>query len=271
MSTRISSLAGVAALALLVAACGGSSSAAPSTGATAAPPTSEATMPAETSPAATEAATAAPTTEGTVPDITTGTAALANLESYRMTITMAMKGLQESLFSAFGDGLTLDATIVTTPVKAADLTMSMGTAGQTMDIGYRLIGDKAWINLGGDSWMETSAEDAGSTVDSFAPDQMLRGFSNLSGMSAVGDEEKNGVATTHYTASGSELAGALNDQIGLVDGTWTVDYWVAKDGGYPVAYVVEGKGANDASFSMSLAISDINSPSNTIETPTTGG
>lgn len=266
MSRWIRPLAGLAVLAIAVAACGGSASQAPSTPGSSAAPGATATA-----PAATDAAvTPAPSTAEGAPNITTGAAALADLDSYKMKITMAMAGLESSLFSAFGDGMTLDSTIVMKPTKAADMKVSMGKADQKLEVGYRLIGDKAWINLGGDSWMESTAADAEKTVDSFAPGKMFGGFSNMAGMNAVGDETKNGVASTHYTASGTAVADALNTQLGLKDGTWTVDYWVAKDGGFPVAYVVEGKGSDSAAFSMALEISDINNPSNTIEAPTVG-
>jgi hypothetical protein len=270
MSTRIRALAGLAALAIVVAACGGSASPAPSSAGGTAPAATA--TPAPTEGAATAAPTAeptaAPTTAGGVPDITTGAAALSNLDSYRMKVTMGMKGLESSVFSAFGDGLAMDALVVLKPEKAADMKISMGTADQKLEMGYRLIGDKAWINLGGDSWMESTAEDAQATMDSFAPEKMFGGLGSFSGMSPVGEETKNGVATTHYSASGADVAGMLNDTLGLANGTWTVDYWVAKDGGYPVAYTVEGKGASDAFFNMALEVSDINNAANKIEVPT---
>lgn len=261
MSRLARPLAGLAMLALLVAACGGGSSPAP--GAATAEPGSTAAP-----PAATDAPTAAPTSAGAVPDLTAGAAALADLDSYRMKVTMAMKGLESAAFAAFGDGLIMDATVVMKPEKAVDMTVSMGTADQKLEMGYRVIGDKAWVNLG--NWMEASAEDAKSTIDSFAPEKMFGGFSSVKGMSAVGDETKSGVATTHFAASGTDFASDLNEMFGLANGTWTVDYWVAKDGGYPVAYTVEGKGDGDTSFLMSLEISDINSASNVVEAPATG-
>lgn len=266
MSRLARPLTAFAALALLLGACGGGSSPAASS-ASSPEPGATPTSPAATSPAATDAATAAPTAAGGVPDITTGAAALANLDSYHMKITMAMNGLDNTTFAAFGDGLAMDATIVTKPEKAVDMTVSMGTTGQKLEMGYRVVGDKAWVNLG--SWMEASAEDAASTIDSFSPEKMFGGFSSLSGLNAVGDETRSGVATTHYTATGSAVTSELNDTFGLENGAWTVDYWVAKDGGYPIAYTVEGKGSNDAWFSMSLEVSDINSPSNAVEEPAT--
>jgi hypothetical protein len=185
-----------------------------------------------------------------------------------MKITMAAEALDSSLVAAFGDGLAMDTTIVLRPERAADMAISMGPADQKLEMGYRVIGDRAWVNLG--SWTETSAEDAEATMDSFAPEKMFAGFGSLPGLTAVGEETKNGVATTHYTATGTDYAGMLNEQIGLANGTWTVDYWVAKDGGYPVAYVLEGAGDGDARFSTELELSDINSPSNQVEVPVTG-
>lgn len=254
-STRL--LPGFAALALLLVACGGGSSPAPD-GATAQPGSTA------TAPAATQTETAAPTDAGTVPDITTGAAALADLDSYHMTVTMAMAGVDSSLYAGFGDGLVMDATVVTEPVKAVDMTVSMGAADQKLEMGYRVIGDKAWMNLG--SWVEAPTEDAEEMIDGFSPEKMFGNFS-VTGLNAVGDETKNGISTTHYAATGTEYAADLNEMFGIANGTWAVDYWVAKEGGYPVAYTVEGKGTNGASFLLALDISDINSPSNVVEPP----
>ncbi len=173
------------------------------------------------------------------------------------------------MFAAFGDGLTMEGVVIFEPVRAADMTMSMGTAEQTLDVGYRVIGDKAWVSLGS-GWIETPAEDAQKTIDSLAPDKMLGSFSGLTGLTPVGEETKNGVETVHYTASGEELGASMGSALGLPDATWTVDFWVAKDGGYAVSYAIVGESAN-GSFEMTLDVTDINDPANAVEPPPAGG
>lgn len=260
MSSRARSLAGLAIIALVVGACGGGASASPSTAGSSAPGASSA-------PAASDApATAAPTSAGQGPDLGGAAAALADLDSYHLKTVMTMKGMEDSLFAAFGDGLEMEGTIVFKPEQAADLTISMGTAAQKLEMGYRLLGDKAWISLGGDTWTETAAADAKTTIEGFAPAKLLGSFSGMTGLTAVGDESKNGVDTVHYQASGSAVGEAVGNSIGLPGADWTVDLWVAKDAGYAVGYAIVGT-SDAGSFGMTLDVSDINSPSNIVEAP----
>ena len=155
------------------------------------------------------------------------------------------------------------ATIVK-PAIAMDMTMSTKDAtGTQTAFGYRIIGDKAFISLGPDAWMETSAADAQSTVDSFKPENFMTNFGSLDQMQAVGDETKNGVATTHYKGTAPTSVGSM---FGLPTGTWTMEAWVAKDGGYLVSSALVGE-ATDGKFTMSVDISDLDSPNNTVEPP----
>ena len=265
MTSRTRLAAGLAALVLALAACGGNATPAPTTAGSAAPaPGSSATpAPVET------AATAAPTEQGAGPDLAGAAAALADLDSYHVRIVMKMAGVEDSMFSLFGDGLEMEGTIIFRPTRAADMTISMGTSAQKTEMGYRLIGDEAWV-LFGDSWMASTAEDAQTTIDSFAPDKMLGSFEGVSGLQAVGEETKNGVATTHYTAPAEVVGASLGSTLGLADATWSMDFWVAKDAGYAVAYAVVGKGAS-GSFEMTLDVSRINDPANSVEKPANVG
>jgi len=256
----------LAALALALAACGGAASPAPPAGGTSAPGTPAAA--ASAAPAPSDAApTVAPSAAGQGPDVAGAASALADLDSYHLKIGMKMEGLENSTFSMFGDGLEMEGTMIVRPTQAADIAISMGAEGQKTEMGYRLVGDQAWVRIG-DSWMESSAADAQSTIDSFAADKMLGSFSGVSGMTAVGDETKNGIETTHYSASADAVGRALGSSIGLPDATWSMDFWVAKDAGYAVAYAVEGKGAS-GSFEMTLDVTDINNPANAVEKPAT--
>lgn len=260
MSSWTRPLVGCAALVLVIAACGGGGGASP------AAPTEGAATPAATeAPASSAAPTEAPSADAGAPNVGGAAAALADLQSYHLKITMKMDGVENSMFSAFGEGLTMEGTVIFKPVKAADITMSMGTAAQPMEIGYRVIGDKAWVSLG-DAWMETPAEDAQATIDGLAPAKLLGSFGSVAGLAPVGDETKNGVATTHYSASGPELGAMMGSSLGLPDATWTVDFWVAKDGGYAVGYSVVGESAT-GSFEMTVDVSEIDNPANTVEPP----
>jgi hypothetical protein len=252
-------LAGLVVLVLMVAACGGGGSASPAASAEGSAP------PAATDAPATEAPPAGETPAAGGPDVAGAAAALSDLESYHLKLAMRLQGVEDGTFAAFGDGLTMEGTVIFKPVRAADITMAMGTAEQPLDMGYRVIGDQAWISMGG-SWMETPADDAQQTIDSLAPEKLVSGFGSIPGLATVGDETKNGVATTHYSASGDALGVELNDVFGLADATWTVDFWVAKDGGYAVAYSVLGQGSTGL-FEMTLDVSGINDPSNVVEPP----
>lgn len=263
MSRCTRPLVGLAALVLAIAACGG--------GASPAAPEASSAAPAPTNVPATSDAppTVAPTDDAAAgPDIAGAAAALADLDSYHLAINMSMQGLEDSLFSMFGDGLVMEGTVIFRPVKAADITMSMGPADEKLEIGYRLIGDQAWVSLGS-GWIESPAEDAQQSIDSLAPDKMLGSFSGLTGLTPVGEEAKNGVETIHYTASGEELGAMIGSSLGLPDSEWTVDFWVAKDGGYAVSYSVVGEGSG-GSFEMTLDVTDINNPANAVEPPPAG-
>ncbi len=267
MSSWTRALAGLAALAIAIAACGGAASQAPSPGQSGAPVTSAAPGTAAPSDAGPTAAvpSAAPTAGGQVPNISGAAAGLAGLDSYHLRTVMKMQGLTDSMFSMFGDGLLMEGTIVFRPTRAADITISMGKEAQKLEMGYRLLGEKAWVSLGG-AWTESTAADAQKTIDSFAADKMLGSFAGVSGLTAVGEETKNGVATVHYSAPADVVGTALGSSIGLPGATWSMDFWVAKDAGYAVSYAVIGKSAS-GSFEMTLDVSDINSPANKVEAP----
>ena len=92
MSSWSRPLAGLAALALAIAACGGAASQAPSPGASGAPATSTAPGTPAASDATPTAAPAAatPTTPGQGPNIGGAAAALAGLDSYHLRTVMKM-------------------------------------------------------------------------------------------------------------------------------------------------------------------------------------
>ena len=71
------------------------------------------------------------------------------------------------------------------------------------------------------------------------------------------------MATTHYQG---EAPAAVGSMFGLPTGTWTMDAWIARDGGYLVSSSVSGE-APDGRFTMSVDISDLDSSDNKVEAP----
>jgi len=254
--TAVAVLAGT----LLVAACGGGSSATTAPGATAAP-VATAAPGATAAPAATTAP--APQASGAA-GIGGAVTALEDLSSYKFAITMAAEGNASFSLVKPGGSLTIGGTVIVKPETAMDMTMTTkdGSGSETA-FGYRILGDKAYVSLGPDAWMETSAADAQSTVDSFKPEKFMASFGSLDNMKPVGDETKNGIATTHYKG---EAPASMGSMFGLPTGTWTMEAWVAKDGGYLVSSALVGEAA-DGKFTMSVDITDLDSPANTVEAP----
>ena len=249
----------VLATALLVAACGGGSSPTAAPGGTG--PAATTGVPATTG----TAVTAAPASQGTGgTGIGGAVTALEDLASYKFAINMAAEGTAGFSLVTAGGSMGIDGTVILKPDVAMDMTMSTKDAsGNETAFGYRILGDKAYVSLGPDAWMETSAEDAGSTVDSFKPEKFMAGFGSLDGMEAVGDETRNGIASTHYKG---EAPAAVGSMFGLPTGTWTMEAWVAKEGGYLVSSALVGE-APDGKFTMSVDISDLDSPDNKVEAP----
>ncbi len=243
-------LALTGALAVIVAACGGASGS-PAVGATQAPSAAGgATQAAATQAAASQAA------GGTGNAIS----ALSDLSSYKIKLAIASTGTTSGL-GAMGN-ITMEGTVVLKPEKASDISM----------MGMRIVevGGKTYVDLGSGSLTESTDSSQSSIADSLSPDKLLGGMASyMSGMKAVGDEQKNGIATTHYQADEATLAAASAglSMMGLTGAKWSWDVWVAKQGGYAVGYILKGTGTDGATFSISLDVSDVNSPANVVKGP----
>lgn len=245
----------ILATSLLVAACGGSEATATPGGAS---PTATA-APTET------IATDAPATQGTDGIGIGGAAArLEDLTSYKFSISMAAEGSAGFALLSAGGSTTIAGTVILKPVVAMDMTMATtDAAGIEAAFGYRIIGDKAYVSFAPDLWMETPADDARATVDAFKPDSFMAGFGTAEGMKAMGDETRNGIETTYWKGEPPATMGAM---FGLPSGTWTMEAWIARDGGFLVASAVTGE-APDGRFVMSVDIRDLDSADNTVEAP----
>ncbi|HEX8939264.1 MAG TPA: hypothetical protein VF763_03790 [Candidatus Limnocylindrales bacterium] len=232
----------MAALSIIVAACGSSAAGTPSPAAT-----SSATQPAA---AGTPAATAE--TGGGVSGAVDN---LSKIQSYRFSITMRGGTLGQMLGST---GMT--GTIVTSPKKAAHVTL-MGMEIIEVD-------GKTWVKMG-ETWLPSDDTSSSSLADSLAPEKMFDSTmtgSAADGFKSVGDEKKNGVDTVHYVADAKVLAG-YGELFGVKDATtWSAETWIAKDGGYPVSMSVKATGGSDT-FEMTMDITNINDAANKVQAP----
>jgi hypothetical protein len=85
-------------------------------------------------------------------------------------------------------------------------------------------------------------------------------------MTAVGPEEKNGVATTHYRVTGADSSGVAEG----LGADAAIDVWIADEGDYMVGMVMNGTmdvSGTATPIQMSMDISRINDESIEIEAP----
>jgi hypothetical protein len=240
--TRSAGRAGVLLIpiALVLAACGGgNASGAPSSGASAAPGATS-TTPADT---------AAPSTGEVLPsglaipsfDISELTAGLANVDSYRVSITI--KGVEQ-----------YTGVVITKPVLSRDLTIG----GTTRVV---VIGNDAWVGANGQPLKAVPAAMASGIFAAFDPTLLVGAFSGAAwAQSAVnkGTEDKNGVGTTHYHIDSTTVAAGFS---GLPAGA-TIDTWIS-DKGYLVALETTGFPNGD----MSIQVTGVDDPANKIDRP----
>jgi hypothetical protein len=264
-ATRFLPMPALAIVAVLaVAACGGSTATtAPAPGSTAGPAATSGaggtTPPAGTTPA--------PEASGGI-DISAAAAGLENLDNYSFRIEMKAEGGSEFMMVPSGGSLVMEGDVILKPTQAVAVTMTTDDGAAENAIGYRIIGDTAYVNLGGGSWMAAPADDAENAVDAFKPAQMLGSYSSLEGLAKVGDEERNGIATEHWSSTADP---GIGDMFGLPGATWTSDVWIAKDAGFMVGAVMVASGKNEAgaegTFTMSIDVTGANDPNLVIEPP----
>jgi hypothetical protein len=259
---RLLSLAAIAVLA--VAACGGSAaSSSPSEA-----PAASAPAPASEAPAPVAPPSEAPASQAAGPDVGAAAQALDDVQKYALDLTVS--GLMQT---AEGEsGITMSG-VVDRDSEAYQFEMS-GVAGFEAlggsAISFILIGDDAWISTGNDTYIPTpgGASMFSQFTEGLAP-QTLLGMvppSALQGMTPVGTEEKNGVATTHYRVTGADSP-QVAEGLGA---DAAIDVWIADEGGYMVAMVMDGTmdvSGTATPIQMSMDISRINDESIDIEAP----
>ena len=260
---RLLSLAAIAVLA--VAACGGSAA---TSSPSEAPAVSQAPAPASEAPASVAPPSEAPASQAAGPDVGAAAQALDDVQKYALDLTVS--GLMETAEGA--SGITMSG-VVDRATEAYQFEMS-GVAGFEAlggsGISFILIGPDAWISTGNGTFIPTpgGASMFSQFTEGLAP-QTLLGMvppAALQGMTAVGTEEKNGVATTHYRVTGADSP-PVAEGLGADS---AIDVWIADDGNYMVGMVLDGtmdvSGAATP-IQMSMDISRINDQSIAIEPP----
>jgi hypothetical protein len=245
-TSRAATAAALLPIALLVAACGGSTAsgsggaASPSVAASSAPVASA--TPAASSSSGAEASSGP--SIGALPsfDVSSVIGALKNVDSYVETITIDGK---ESF----------SATVVTKPVLAKSMTV--GGGGKIV-----VIGDKAWTSQDGTHFQSVPPSIITPMIAAFDPALMIGAFGSVAWAQAstdVGAEQKNGVSTHHYRIdSTSPFATQL-----AIPADGSIDIWIADDG-YLVAVETTGfTGQQD----MQIEITKINDSSNKVDEP----
>jgi hypothetical protein len=229
-------------IALFVAACGGgSASGAPSAGASTAPgapvdsalPSTGIVLP---SSIVLPSGLAIPSF-----DLSQLTAGLANVDSYRVTISIGGKE-------------TYTGTVVTKPVLSRDLTIN----GTTHVV---VIGNDAWTGQSGQPLKPVPAAIASGLFAAFDPTMLVGAFSGAQWAASSankGTETKNGVNATHYRIDSTTVAAGFS---GLPSGA-AIDTWIS-DKGFLVGLEATGFPGGD----MSIQVSNVDDPANKVERP----
>jgi hypothetical protein len=207
----------------------------------------------------TAAPTAAPTAGGVLPsgllpsglipsglaipsfDISEITKGLANVDSYRVSITVGGEEVYKG-------------TVVTKPVLARDITVKGGTR-------IVVIGSDAWVAQSGGPVTKVPEVLATGMFAAFDPTLLVGAFSGPEWVQSSldqGVEQKNGVSAHHYHIDSSTVAGGLT---GLPAGA-SVDVWRA-DEGYLVAFEAKGIQGGD----ISIQVTGVDDPANKVDAP----
>jgi len=257
VTTRLSRLLLLIAAIALVAACGGAATTAPSA-------TPEPTPTPTTTPTEEPTDTAEPS--GDASDVSGAAAALESLQSYQIDVSVS--GLMPT--ASGSSGITMTA-LFDRENDAVDFTISGFEGLPTADGGIRviLIGDDAWVDFGTGTFIAQAGGASGfeGMVEGVAPSALLTSVPDdaFADLAAVGTEQKNGVATTHYHVDSSVPGFA--DSLGE-DGE--ADIWIADDGGYLVSMEMTGTVELDGEtvdMEVSTDVTRLNDPTIDIQPP----
>ncbi|MCI0581289.1 MAG: hypothetical protein L0227_00095 [Chloroflexi bacterium] len=256
---------GIALVALVASACGGSASETPGPSDGPVPSASAAVSeePGATGPGETSS------TDGAAA-FGSATTALDALDSYRYEVEV-----QESLVTGgtTSTSHTQLAGVVHNRPEESSLLEFRQLDGQgvlTAGTSVLVIGDRAWLAqvTSADqalAWQVITAAQVEVFIQGFRTFRPAQAFGTNFGSYAVGFQEsgtetKNGVECRHF--EGIDALGELIAPVAGVTGTWTADAWIAVDGGYLVHSELHGEGTSSgdaATYDVVVDISDIDS------------
>ena len=181
-----------------------------------------------------EVPTLRPDPSGSGPDLLDAADALADLRSYRVSVSS--RGLVPAI--AAGGTVSMTSTLLQGTVPAAQFSMT-GVDGFTDGkLQAIVIGDRAWLKEGGGSWVTSpgGAADFDAAFTTLSPIDLVSAFDGLSSaLHRVRPERRNGRAAIRYhTDSGDAAASAA----GLTSGS--LDAWLATSGGWLVGLAIDG-------------------------------
>lgn len=191
--------------------------------------------------------------------------ALADLESYR--ITVATRGLVPA--ATPGGAVVMTSTLVQGAEPAARfvLTGADGLGGGRLEA--IVIGDRAWLREGDRAWRTSpgGAADFDATFTTMSPSELAQTFEGLGpALIRTGPERRNGTGSDHFHADATDDAVRAT---GLVEGS--IDLWRATSGGFLVGLVVDGSWLDDEGTArrtvLRIDVARVNDPANDVRPP----
>lgn len=260
MRAQLTRLLILIATVALLAACGGAASPAP---------TASSSAPAD-SPSAAPTDTAEPTEaaepSGSDLDLEGAAGAIDDLDTFQLDVEV-----HGFVPSASGESGVVMTMVVDRANDGVEMTMSgiegMPTTGQGLKV--LVIGDDAWIDPGTGAYIKQAGQGGNfaGIADELSPATLLATVpaGAFGSLDRVGEEEKNGVASTHYHLDSSVpgFAESLGEDA-------EADIWIANDGNYLVSMTMTGASDVDGEsvdVSMRFDVSRVNDPSISIQAP----
>jgi hypothetical protein len=211
-----------------------------------------------------EVPTPRPEASGNGPDIEDAANALADLDSYRVTVVVT--GLVPS--STPDGSVSMTSTITQGALPAAQFTIVGADGLEGGHLQAIVIGDEAWLRSGNGRWIKSpgGAADFDAAFTSMSPIDLATGFESLSPILQLAREEtKNGIGTMHYRVLAADPAAAA---AGLTSGS--AEVWLATKHRYLVSLAVAGEWDVDGTptpVSLRIDVSRVNDPSNDVRPP----
>ena len=255
---RVHPVVSALVVAVLLAACGGSSAtkapAAPAiTGVAASAAAVSQPSAAPSVPASSAALSAAPLPS--VGDVSNSASALSTVSSYEVSITTT------------GGPNPGSETIVVVRKPALAENITATTRGKTTRI--VVVGSAIWIDEGTGTFVKNAipASALSAMTSAFDPGTFLHRANSsvpLSALQTIGAETKNGVPALHLRADHSTAVPAGQPTI---PPGGTIDLWVATDGNYLVALEMNGIVSATGPTGVKLEVTHINDPSLSVSAP----